>query len=282
LKNAVEQIRRLQRSRVVVTLTGGEPTIHPNYIELVEYIISSIGPGTHVLTISNLSRPQAFYQNFCDKLAHLRHGIAFKCSYHYEYANPDGFISSAELLANHDIDVHISIMAHPGYWDQVMYLYTRLKRIQCKKLHYDVAILRDNYGSKPDKRYSKKQLEWFKKYYTQMEKIETVGDEVKDIIVEFYDKKRGEILHENYSPMELIANKMNSFKGMYCNAGINMIAINDQGDLSPAVCFTRSPGKKNIYKDDFAVTAHAQPIICPFNRCGCVADLQIPKFSENN
>jgi hypothetical protein len=72
---------------------------------------------------------------------------------------------------------------------------------------------------------------------------------------------------------------MNKFKGMVCNAGVNMISIDEKGNVSGAVCFRgkESNYNINILNDDDAFLKVSGPVECPFDRCGCLADLEIPK-----
>jgi len=121
----------------------------------------------------------------------------------------------------------------------------------------------------PDKRYSKTDLDWLKKFYKDSE-----NEEVEVALL----TKMHKIENLKYSANELIAKDMNRFKGFECYAGIESISINANGDIDPAVCFRGADNKKaNIFTDANPVISFQRPILCPFMKCGCLADLLLTK-----
>ena len=80
-------------------------------------------------------------------------------------------------------------------------------------------------------------------------------------------------------PTDLTVLGLNRFKGMYCNAGVNQLSIDENGYVAPAVCFRKWKKKETcIFTDAFVF--HPAPVVCPFDRCGCASDLLIPKYRK--
>jgi MoaA/NifB/PqqE/SkfB family radical SAM enzyme len=81
-----------------------------------------------------------------------------------------------------------------------------------------------------------------------------------------------EIIHSN----DVIKLHLNKFKGWDCNAGIESLMINWDGDVHRATC--RVGGSLgNIYSGTFVVPE--DPVICDRNFCTCSADIPLTKFA---
>jgi MoaA/NifB/PqqE/SkfB family radical SAM enzyme len=82
----------------------------------------------------------------------------------------------------------------------------------------------------------------------------------------------GTLMHSN----DIIKLHLNKYKGWTCNAGLESLMINWDGDVHRATC--RVGGSLgNIYQDTFV--APADPITCDRNFCTCSADIPLTKFS---
>jgi MoaA/NifB/PqqE/SkfB family radical SAM enzyme len=81
-----------------------------------------------------------------------------------------------------------------------------------------------------------------------------------------------EVMHSN----DVIKLHMNQFKGWSCNAGLESLMINWDGEVHRATC--RVGGSLgNIYKDTF--TSAINPVICTRDWCTCAADIPLTKIS---
>jgi len=274
MKRAVDYLAKLDRRRIMVTLTGGEPTVHPNYLDLVSYLATRLGDRCSILTITNLSRRPKYYRQLSATLDNVKSNVSYKASFHFDFASVDHFITNVETLVAEGIRIHVSLMAHPERMDDVRELCTRMDALKGEQMSFGVSIIRKNYGAVPDPRYSSTDLDWIRRFYEA--KAE------KHILIERWSEARGRVEQERCVPMDLIARGLNRYRGMWCEAGVSMLSINGSGDVDPAVCFRGSSRKRvNIYTgnlDDVARISH--PVICPFERCGCPADLQLPKYVD--
>ena len=79
-----------------------------------------------------------------------------------------------------------------------------------------------------------------------------------------------ELIHAN----DVIKNTRNQFEGWQCNAGIESLMINWDGEVHRATC--RVGGSLgNIYDSSFQLPT--APITCTRKWCTCVADIPLTK-----
>lgn len=71
-----------------VKLSGGEPTLHPRFLSLVEALADQ---GRRVSLVTNLSAPDALLEGFARATAR-RPGLV-SCSLHPEYVSPEDFLA---------------------------------------------------------------------------------------------------------------------------------------------------------------------------------------------
>jgi hypothetical protein len=88
------------------------------------------------------------------------------------------------------------------------------------------------------------------------------------------------VKHLRANANELIARRLNRFKGMGCHAGVEMLSIGLDGRIDPAVCFRRMKrARPNIYRDPEIPVELRRGVVCPFEACGCPEDIAITKVA---
>jgi glycosyltransferase involved in cell wall biosynthesis/MoaA/NifB/PqqE/SkfB family radical SAM enzyme len=272
LKKAADSIAKLPNSNIILQLAGGEPTIHPNYLEFVDYLSNILEGRALIKTLTNLGLPSRFFKNVVSRLKKNRSAFVFYPSFHFDHADKNEYVEKVKQLTDNGFAVNIQLMAHPLYMNDVKSLYYDLSTIKNKLLNTHVVMVRQDFGVLPDKRYSKKDLEWFQSTYKDYE--------VKSMFFDYLDEENCQLIREEHTPDEIMAYGLNRYKGMICNAGINFISINANGDIDPAVCFRKvNKVKPNIYKSANAIFELPKAIVCPFDACGCPADQLIIKYS---
>jgi MoaA/NifB/PqqE/SkfB family radical SAM enzyme len=92
--------------------------------------------------------------------------------------------------------------------------------------------------------------------------------------VVWLNKEHAQLL---YHANDMIKNHQNKFNGWTCNAGIESLMINWDGDVHRATC--RVGGSLgNIYQGDFVVPS--EPVTCDRNFCTCAADIPLTKYTS--
>jgi MoaA/NifB/PqqE/SkfB family radical SAM enzyme len=73
---------------------------------------------------------------------------------------------------------------------------------------------------------------------------------------------------------DVIKHKWNQFEGWSCNAGLESLMINWDGEVYRATCRVGN-SLGNIYNDSFELST--DPVICTRKWCTCAADIPITK-----
>jgi glycosyltransferase involved in cell wall biosynthesis len=271
LKLAVDEIAQMNKDEYIITITGGEPTIHPAYTEFIRYIYDKLGDKVYIVTITNLSRTKNFYETFSKEIAPFRDRFNFRASYHFEFAKTETFINNASILADNNVQVNISVLSHPEKMRDVKELYSGLIKLNPQKINCELILVRENFGTLPDKRYTAEDLAWLQDKYQV--------SNYKRVLLDRYYENVDMTVRSYYTAAELNIKGLHEYKGMICSAGDKMISIDQFGNVSPAVCFRGAKKfSANIYEGQGNLTS-VKNVVCPFERCGCVADLQLPKYS---
>ena len=117
-----------------------------------------------------------------------------------------------------------------------------------------------------DMRYNPDDLHWIKEQDATVKAntvIQYPGDEGEGPITQY--------IHAN----DIIKLHKNQWKGWTCNAGLESLMINWDGEVHRATC--RVGGSLgNIYNDTFMQPV--EPVVCDRNFCTCAADIPLTKF----
>jgi MoaA/NifB/PqqE/SkfB family radical SAM enzyme len=247
LKATIDKLKTLGKP-IRLSFTGGEPTVHPKFKELIQYCnhvnISWISVTT------NGTLPFEFYNNLnIDQLVF---------SLHLEYDWLRVYDTMSKLAEASKVKLIAQIMCHHDHMSAAYTLFAR-----CLTAHIPATLRRirwteGDHDLFDDMKYHPDDLNWIKKQEATVQ-----GNCVID------DK---EIIHSN----DVIKLHLNKFKGWDCNAGIESLMINWDGDVHRATC--RVGGSLgNIYTGTFVVPE--DPVICDRNFCTCSADIPLTKFA---
>jgi MoaA/NifB/PqqE/SkfB family radical SAM enzyme len=272
LRIAANNISSIKNSKKRVVLTGGEPTLHPSYFEFVEYLLKTCDAGTIIHTVTNLSLSTKYYKHFERFDDEERKRLKASASYHLEFADTTRFVDNALCLSQNGISLKVQLLALPDRFDEIKELYMKLLSVKNEKMIVSMKIIKQ--GSGPDPRYTREQLDWISTTYKDQENVTIVQHNLLDMSI---SKTTCEV-------NEVIGNNLNHFRGMNCYAGLNMLAIDQKGDIYPAVCFRgrRKNILGNIFDLDLNLLAIDSPVVCPFDSCMCLPDIMLPKFREKH
>lgn len=247
LKSTVDKLMTLGKP-VRLSFTGGEPCVHPKFLELVKYC-KYVGV-TWVSVTTNGTMPYEFYS------ALEADQIVF--SIHLEYDWKRVFNTVESIIDSSNKKVIAQIMAHHDHMDAVLQL-----RARCLLAHIPNTVRRirwteGDHDLFDDMRYNANDLNWLKEQEATVQ-----GNCVIDSTT---------IMHAN----DIIKLHLNKYKDWTCNAGLESLMINWNGDVHRATC--RVGGSLgNIYEDTFV--APIDPITCDRNFCTCAADIPLTKYA---
>lgn len=245
-----------------VFLNGGEPTISPYFIYLID-IFKDYGWYCHVNT--NCTRTTEWWIQNAPKL--------FKAtiSFHPEWDNPNIFekVKTISELTN----VGVFVLMYPPYWEkakQAFYNFVDIPTVA----HVGISRVFKRKDIKNDTSYdySEDQLEWFKNnsgikrpYLFDIPKEEAFGH----VIIENAD---GSSTPANEKI--LVNNRQNTFINWNCNMAIDHIHINGEGLIKGAAC---NQGKDLGTLETFE-SLNTAPTHCKQIWCNCTIDTLIPKY----
>jgi MoaA/NifB/PqqE/SkfB family radical SAM enzyme len=251
LKACVDKLVTLGKP-VRLSFTGGEPTVHPKFKELIQYC-KHVGISWISVT-TNGTLPYEFYASLSVD--------QYVFSIHLEYDWQRVFKTVEQMNLSAHTKVIAQIMAHHDYMPAVTQL-----RAKCLLAHIPNTVRRirwtqGDHDLFDDMRYNLTDLEFLKEMESTVEANTVV----------WLNNEHAQLL---YHANDMIKNHQNQFKGWSCNAGIESLMINWDGEVHRATC--RVGGSLgNIYEDNFV--APGEPVICDRNFCTCAADIPLTKF----
>jgi MoaA/NifB/PqqE/SkfB family radical SAM enzyme len=245
LKRTVDKLITLGKP-IRLSFTGGEPCVHPKFLELVKYC-KHVGV-TWISVTTNGTLPYEFYAALeVDQ-------IVFSIHLEFDWKRVFNTTESVVNLTNKKIVVQI--MAHHNYMDTALELRAKCLLAEIPSTVRRIRWTEGDHDLFDDMRYHPDDLNWIKEQEATVQ-----GNCVID------DKQ---IIHAN----DVIKLHLNKYKDWTCNAGIESLMINWDGDVHRATC--RVGGSLgNIYEDNFVVPS--EPVTCNRNFCTCAADIPITK-----
>jgi len=249
LKATVDKMMTLGKP-VHLSFTGGEPCVHPKFSELVMYA-KHVGIQKISVT-TNGSRKAVWYENLpVDQ---------YVFSIHMEH--------DPMRVLNTIVNVH---MNNPKIYlvAQIMALHSHMKNVKvvadaCKAhgISYNIRRIRWTEGDHnifDDMRYDPDDYKWI---------IENSSTVYANCVI---DDDPNQLYHAN----DIIKLHMNQYKDWTCNAGLESLMINWDGEVHRATC--RVGGSLgNIYDGTFNVPTEA--IVCTRDWCTCAADIPLTKI----
>ena len=247
LKSCIDKLVTLGKP-IRLSFTGGEPCVHPKFDELVRYAKHKGISWISVTT--NGTRPYEFYASLpVDQ---------YVFSIHLEYDWRKVFNTVESVSNQTKIKVIAQIMAHHDYMEAAMQL-----RARCQLAHIPNTVRRIRWteGDRDlfdDMRYHPDDLKWIKEQDATVQGNCVIDD--------------SQIIHAN----DVIKLHLNKYKDWTCNAGLESLMINWDGDVHRATC--RVGGSLgNIYDGTFV--APTDPVVCDRNFCTCSADIPLTKIA---
>lgn len=249
-KKVIDSLKQLNKP-IRLSLTGGEPTVHPQFEEILMYARQS---GFWVSVTTNGTRKEGWY------LKQPVHQWVFSVHFEYDWTRVAKTIEHVYNTWDRD-SIVVNIMAHHDKMDEVKMLAGHFELLA---IPFNIRRIRWTEGDHDlfdDMRYNLNDLEWI------LEQSSTVKPNV--VIDE----------SKHYHANDVIKLHLNKYKDWTCNAGLESLMINWDGEVHRATC--RVGGSLgNIYEDTFV--APSDPVICTRDWCTCAADIPITKIKNEN
>ena len=276
LIDVVDKIFEIKKDKYIFMFSGGEPTLHPNFIELVEYILEN--KNASVYLFSNGHKNTDFFSKLFSK-----NNFYLNFSIHLEYANINHIKEIIECSNTYNKYTMFSLMMNPNLKDKYLQFYQYL--YEYRKQYFfglDLGLIYDD--ERLDARYTEEDINWFYKANKEFEEIEKINI-YKGYIPDYLQDYNTRYVFDNnesvYIPhREAVEKGMKNFENFYCVQGVNSISINAQGDYRGAEC-SISPFIGNIYKENIDYFKLIQPIKCCLKECNCRVNNYAPKYFDS-
>ena len=237
-----------------ISFTGGEPCVHPKFTELLEYAKPKV---SWLNVTTNGTRTAEYYQNLLDK--YLNH-IVFSLHFEYDWNKVvETIIRAVNSSVNKNALVHVMML--PGSLNDV--------QDACRRL------LNGNI------KFSLRPIRWTKKHDDFEDMNRYSEEEIKFLKIQNHNPPHNTLVDKSKTcnVNDMLILKTNKFKGWLCNAGLESLMINWDGDVHRATC--RVGGSiGNIYNGTFEIPK--DPIVCTREWCTCAADINLTKIKNDN
>lgn len=251
LQNTVDKLCSIGKP-IRLSFTGGEPCVHPDFERLITYAHKQ--PNIEFISVTtNGTRKPLYYQNL------LVDQYVFSIHFEYEYTETIHTIKTVDEYTK-GIHILVNLMAHHNKMYDVRYASFLLDSYDIPHNIRRIRWTEGDHDLFDDMKYDQNDLDWI------LSKTSTVG---ANCIIDGKDQ---------YHANDIIKLHLNKYKNWTCNAGLESLMINWDGDVHRATC--RVGGSLgNIYKGTFNIPT--EPVICTRNYCTCAADIPLTKYDTN-
>ena len=234
---------------------GGEPTLHPNFIDIIKYMS---GENVHLGVTTNGSRSNEWWEEALPFLDNVT------ISLHPEFTKIDKINSVAKYIVDSDTNLMFNLSCDPARWDNVIALYNNLdvplRQLATPKVLNYLSTSKENY------KYTSEQQTWIKSHMTGSKS----SDKFLNSIMHFDDGSS-----ENLLLGRVTINNWNAFKDWKCKVANQSLMIEYTGTVYAGLCRVKSLGHITEFNlNDNSIT-------CPFDFCPCPNDIKAEKYKEN-
>ncbi len=304
----VDEIKRQARERGFnsfhFSLSGGEPTFHPGYLDIMKHL-SDDAPNTNYTSVhmtSNCSRPIKWFETYVDYASKF-HRASITCSLHVEHVNtPEKMQQLADkliLCQEHDVQITINMVMVPAkfqeYYENALFFNDQGINVTLKPQSDPTASrVVDGYTDEmkallhngmPQRAYTEAKAKQ-KKLVTRPKPTfmrapdpiyRNFGEEntPQHFQVEFKDSKHKEWYMDQAERFN--AFNFNNFNGWECSSGYRSIIIREpDGSIKRSYSCVDQP----LGNIETGFNLFDGPVKCTTSACVSSADSKIPKRKE--
>ena len=299
----IDEIKRQARERGFnsfhFSLSGGEPTFHPGYLDILKHLAEDTANTnyTSVHMTSNCSRNMKWFEQYVQAVAPF-HRASITASYHREHVNTQEkraeFADKLCFAQEHDVQVTINQVMVPQWFDELyeesLYFHNRGINVTLKPMSdptaskvvdgYTDEMLEKLYNGMPQRGFTEKKNKHverpratFKVDEEETLKKETYQEGVpQHFQVEFKDSKNKSWFMDQAERFN--AFNFNKFSGWECSSGYRSIIIREpDGSIKRSYSCHDEP----LGNIETGFKLFDKPKNCISPTCVSSADSKIPK-----
>lgn len=258
----IDWIRRDGRTTSLLFF-GGEPLIHPNFLDAVAKCKAEMDCQLSAMT--NASASLDFFQ----KLYSLDPEFQITVSLHFEKLHIEAFLEKAAFLASQKRGTHFKIMLHPRFRTEAYKIFDKLILITKKtKSSVSCAMIRF-----PQQHYNEFSPEYNSDDWNFYNKINGNNIDKEDFFIEFIDNNNQRYIMRGDYELLLKAGLL-QFPQMLCLINSWKCIFDRNGGVRKHVCLT---GNRVSYKTYGESLYCDTPIPCMSRHCWCSGHMLVPK-----
>lgn len=277
------------------SFSGGEPTFHPGYLDILDHLAQDIKNTnyTSIHMTSNCSRKMEWFETYADCAAKF-HRASITASYHREHLDTekklDNFANKLEFCQRQDIQVTINMVMVPEWFDRIyqeaLYFHNRGINVTLKPQSnptatavvagYTQDMLEKLQNGMPQRAFTESKST-IKRPVHNFQIPVSIATQDNSVIpqhyqIEFEDEDGNKWYMDQAERFNAFG--FNQFKGWKCNAGYQGIIIREP-DGSVKRSYSCQDKPIGNIKTGFQI--FNSPQICITDRCVSSADSKIPK-----
>lgn len=259
-----EFLNKFSNRKLIVNLSGGECTTHPQFIDLCLLLKEH---NCKIQADTNSVRTKRFFED----VKHLVDNWNVTLHPSQDKLNLDKF----SFLSEYSFLV-VYVAMDPEYWETSVNWYSQVCNL--KNIKAVPIKLIDNWGGATCQlQYTSDQEEWLQSNLSCLTLTSERYKELSDSHRWMADTESFSIYDdssvEKMDPFELIKENKNKFKGWACYAGNDSIQIFDDGSATWANCGII---RYNDYSDINPIKLQ-EPVVCTYESCVCGTDIRSKK-----
>ncbi|MCZ0933394.1 MAG: radical SAM protein [Oligoflexia bacterium] len=299
LIKTMDEIKRQARERGFnsfhFSFSGGEPTLHKGYLELLEHYSGDVNNSNYqsVHMTSNLSPGFKWFEKYSQAVQSL-HRVSVTASFHKEFAKREVFADKIKFLQERDIQVTINMVMAPKQfeelWEDACYFHQREINVTLKPQSdpkaqkvvegYSPSMFKKLREGLPQRDYVGELLrKKSKKSYRPKAKWMSGFPSHKSQVfqVELTDSKGNTWYMDQAERFN--AFNFNRFRGWECSSGYRSLIIREPDGF---IKRSYSCSDKPLGHIETGFKLFDRPEVCMTNSCVSSADSKIPKRKKGS
>jgi len=279
------------------SLSGGEPTFHPGYLDIMKHLADDVinTNYTSVHMTSNCSRPIKWFETYVE-YAKPFHRASITASLHTEHLNTidkmQEFADKLILCQENDVQVTINMVMVPEWfdrdWENALFFHEQGINVTLKPMSdptasrvvdgYSDDNMQRLYNGMPQRGYTEARRTWLGRPTPNFQVPEHAAGKENDksvpwhMQVEFEDKSGKKYYMDQAERFN--AFNFNNFKGWMCNSGYQGIIIREpDGSIKRSYSCHDAP----LGNIETGFKLFGAPKVCISPSCVSSADSKIPK-----
>lgn len=261
--------------RIHVSLTGGEPTLWPDFEKCVEFLAER---GLEIGMTSNGAKPREFFERIAPHFSWIN------LSFHPEFTRTDKFLDLVDGLSGLvAMSVRIMLPADSKLWLRSMEFRKLLESSVAEgrvrgRIQVEMVKTVSGFGTvhtAPMSFSADQEIELSKWPSVELANADSIRVPYESVLGEYVTHQVGDSSSTSLRANELVETGKLNFKNWICNIGIEQLFVGADGFVFRAGC---GVGPR-LGRLGGRISFPDKPVRCWKNYCHCVTDIAISKVS---